>query len=67
MESLQRYTEPCGILDCSPKQLTVREQLNLQRTQLTERIETVNAALAALDKNPGVEEVLTLVGRTVRY
>lgn len=49
------------------KPLSVREQLEQQKASLADRMKEVDAALAALDENPGVEKVLTLVGRTVRF
>lgn len=55
---------PSGMA-CRPP--TVREQLNQQREQLTARLKEVDEAIAALDENPAVEKVLTLVGRTVRF
>lgn len=46
---------------------TVREQLLQQKEALTARLKEVDEAIAALDENPAVEKVLTLVGRTVRF
>lgn len=53
----------CGMF----KPLSVREQLEVRLNQLTEQLNTTKAALAALNENPGVEKVLDLVGRSIRY
>ncbi len=53
--------------DVAPKQLSVRQQLEQQKASLLDRLKDVESALSALDENPGVEKVLTLVGRTVRF
>lgn len=46
---------------------TAREQLATKKKRLTEQLAQVDAALEALDANPEIERVLTLVGRTVRF
>lgn len=65
--ALQGYTGEALTCDSAPRQLSVREQLESQKATLNEKLKTIDAALAALDENPGVEKVLTLVGRTVRF
>ena len=42
---------------------TVRERLEQQRLEMTQQLEKVNAAIAALDRNPDILEVLELLGR----
>ncbi len=68
MESLQSYAGR-ELVAChsAPRQLSVREQLESQKASLNEKLKTIDAAIAALDENPGVEKVLTLVGRAVRF
>lgn len=46
---------------------TVRDQLDRKKVNLTRQLAEVSAALEALDANPEIERVLTLVGRTVRF
>lgn len=46
---------------------TAREQLTSKKRSLEQKLGDVNAALEALDANPEIEKVLTLVGRTVRF
>jgi hypothetical protein len=46
---------------CHP--LTVRERLNQQEVELQSQLNKVRAALDALDNNPGVSEVLELLGK----
>lgn len=53
-----------AVLDRAP---SAREQLNSRKKRLEQELEDVNAAIQALDENPEVEKVLTLVGRTVRF
>jgi len=48
------------------RQPTAREQLLQQREVLEKQLGVVNDALGALDKNPELEEFLTIVGRAVR-
>lgn len=42
---------------------TVRERLEQQKQEMTRQLEKVNAAIDALDSNPGVAEVLELLGK----
>lgn len=49
------------------RELTVKEKLLDQRNRYTEILKEVNDAIAALEANPEIEKVLTLVGKTVRY
>ncbi len=51
----------------SAKPQSVREQLLQRKEMLETNLREVGEALDALDENPGVEKVLTLVGRTVRF
>lgn len=46
---------------------TAREQLIRRRADLEEQLKDVTEAISALDSNPEIERVLTLVGRTVRF
>lgn len=56
------------LADCAAKEdSTVRAQLERKKNNLTRQISEVTAALEALDANPEIERVLTLVGRTVRF
>lgn len=69
MESLGSYAGS-GLVQCANaemKPLTVRQQLEQQKQSMTDRLTSINEAIEALDENPGVEKVLTLVGRTVRF
>lgn len=54
----------CEKSDCSP---TARKQLEQKKARLTKELSDVDAAIEALDANPEIERVLTLVGRTVRF
>jgi hypothetical protein len=67
MEGIGSYAGALAQCDSAPRQLSVREQLESQKAALNEKLKTIDAALVALDENPGVEKVLTLVGRTVRF
>ena len=49
------------------RELTVKERLLDQRSRYTETLKEINDAIAALDANPEIEKVLTLVGKTIRY
>lgn len=49
------------------RELTVKERLLDQRNRYTEILKEINEAIAALDANPEIEKVLTLVSKTVRY
>jgi len=49
------------------RELTVKEKLLDQRNRYMEILKEVNDAIAALEANPEIEKVLTLVGKTVRY
>lgn len=51
----------------SKEESTVRNQLDRKKVNLTRQLAEVSAALEALDTNPEIERVLTLVGRTVRF
>lgn len=42
---------------------TVRERLENQKRNLEAELATINEAIAALDQNPEVERVLTILGR----
>lgn len=57
------------IAECakSDRMPSAREQLNRKKASLESQLEDVNAAISALDANPEIEKVLTLVGRTVRF
>ncbi len=61
----------CGALlamDIAAKEeSTVRKQLERKKQNLTRQLGEVDEALSALDANPEIERVLTLVGRTVRF
>lgn len=46
---------------CSPRRLTVMENLKLQQTELTARLERCNKAIEALEKNPEFCTCLELV------
>lgn len=64
-----KYAEPCGgalnICD-SPKNPSARNQLDRRKKDLLAQLSDIDAALQALNENPEIERVLTLVGRTVR-
>lgn len=74
-----KYPEPtCGggsplgeiqsLVDYAAKdESTCRRQLERKKSNLTRQLGEVNEAIAALDANPEIERVLTLVGRTVRF
>jgi thymidylate kinase len=49
------------------RELTVKERLLDQRSRYTEILKEINDAISALDANPEIEKVLTLVGKTIRY
>lgn len=51
----------------SPHQLSVKENLQHQKKNLMDQLATVQAALDAMDRNPGIEEVLTLLSRAGRF
>lgn len=44
---------------------TIRQQLLDKKADLQEHMDRVNAALEALDKNPGSEEVMNAVGQAI--
>lgn len=48
---------------CSPRQLTVEERLIQQKTELESRLKDVNAALEALQANPEILKVLSLISK----
>lgn len=52
---------------CDVRTPSARDQLAEKKKRLTIQLEQVDAALEALDANPEIERVLTLVGRTVRF
>lgn len=56
-----------GQLTSRARELTVKERLLDQRSRYTEILKEVNDAISALEANPEIEKVLTLVGKTVRY
>lgn len=55
--------------DCSLKQLdvasSITDRLNNKKRKLETELAETNAALDALEKNPEVAKVLTLVGRAM--
>lgn len=51
----------------TPRQLSVKENLQQQKQNLMDQLATVQAALDAMDRNPGIEEVLTLLSRAGRF
>ena len=63
MAMQQKASEACGTLAGSPYQPTLRERLTAQQARLSKQIEDVEAAIAALDKNPNFEEVLDVIGK----
>lgn len=46
---------------------SVRTQLERKKATLTKQLAETQEALQALNDNPEIERVLTLVGRTVRF
>jgi len=56
-----------GVTIGRARELTVKEKLLDQRNRYMEILKEVNDAIAALEANPEIEKVLTLVGKTVRY
>ncbi len=51
--------------ELSPRQQTPRERLQHKKEVLEQELAAVDAAIAALDKNPEVELVMTLVQRAL--
>ena len=49
------------------RQPSIRDSLCSKRASLEAQLEDVNKAIAALDANPGVEQVLDLVSKTIRF
>lgn len=54
-------------LDMQLRQPSVLESLQQQRASVVQRLESIDRAIAALEANPGIEEVLTLLGKVGRY
>lgn len=50
----------------SPKNPSARSQLERRKKDLLSQLSDIDSALQALNENPEIERVLTLVGRTVR-
>lgn len=46
---------------------TVTEELKIKKAMLEKKLADVNAAIEALEANPGVEKVLNLISKTGRY
>ena len=57
--------EKASVLDA--RQLSVKENLQRQKQNLMDQLTVVQAALDAMDRNPGIEEVLTLLSRAGRF
>lgn len=71
-ELLDTMNYPNGAGVCAEKSFedrspTARQQLAEKQKLLTVQLQQVNDAIEALDANPEIERVLTLVGRTVRF
>lgn len=47
--------------------LTVRGRLDADRDKLRAKLADLDAAITALDANPEIERVLSLVGKVLRY
>lgn len=59
-----------SLADYGPKECkepTCRQQLDRKKSNLVRQLAEIEEALKALDDNPEIERVLTLVGRTVRF
>ena len=46
---------------------TVTDNLKMKKANLEKQLADVNAAIDALESNPGVEKVLNLISKTGRY
>lgn len=46
---------------------TVTDNLKMKKAKLEKQLADVNAAIDALESNPGVEKVLNLISKTGRY
>lgn len=69
MDIIRNLTNP---VDCceTPNQVQAPSPLDtLKRTrlQLESKLGEVNEAIAALEANPEIERVLTLLGKAIRY
>lgn len=53
----------CGTQQLSPYAPTLKERLENQKAQAETNLANINAALAALENNPGVEECITALSK----
>lgn len=51
--------------ECCDMATTINQQLARRKTRLTTELAQVDAAIEALEKNPGVAEVLNTVGKAI--
>ena len=53
----------CGQSITAPQALTLKERLENQKFHAETNLANINAALAALENNPGVEECITALSK----
>ena len=53
--------------DTSSKSVPVLDNLKQRRSKIAEELQNVDNAIAALEQNPEIEKVLTLLAKTGRY
>lgn len=63
MNGLQRMTD-CAPMPEPVQRARVVDSLKMERERITQRLAELDAAIAALEKHPELEQVLTTLGRT---
>jgi prophage tail gpP-like protein len=70
VNELINYGGECEKMPVETKRMeepTVTENLKMKRAKLEKQLFDINAAIEALESNPGVEKVLNLISKTGRY